>query len=217
MTNEFAVTSGSTATAIPGGIDPTQKKKSSKAWIAGAVIGPIVGLALIGALVWFLLRRRNRSTHTAPQQGGAAMATADPSHPPAGVGGFTDAKPQFAQQQQAQPFVPAPYNNQSAYAQQQGFAEAPLSPAPQYNAAGTPYVAPGSPPPQQQYAQDVKHSHVATRDGAAELSGGTSSVVQSGHVTSSHQAAELSGGPTHQGEGLFGGPSELGTSHNTVK
>ena len=31
----------------------------SKAWIAGAVVGPILGLALIGAALWFLRRRKN--------------------------------------------------------------------------------------------------------------------------------------------------------------
>jgi LPXTG-motif cell wall-anchored protein len=31
---------------------------TSKAWIAGAVIGPIVGVALVGLAVWFFRRKR---------------------------------------------------------------------------------------------------------------------------------------------------------------
>lgn len=41
----------------------------SKAWIAGAVVGPIVGIALVGAGVWFLLRRRKRGSEEMHEMG----------------------------------------------------------------------------------------------------------------------------------------------------
>lgn len=113
----------------------TKSKGTSKAWIAGAVVGPLLGLALIGAILFFLLRRR-KNHKNAPRQGGAVMAPTNPTHPPPGVGGFTDAKPQFVPQ----------YANQG----QQGYGDAPISPVPQYHPTN-------SPPP-----QDVKHGYMAT-------------------------------------------------------
>ncbi len=61
----------------------------SKAWIAGAVIGPIVGLALIGAIVYLLLRRRKNNRTVTGQTGSAYMGNI----PPNGVGGDMEAKP----------------------------------------------------------------------------------------------------------------------------
>jgi LPXTG-motif cell wall-anchored protein len=179
----------------------------SKAWIAGAVVGPIVGLALVGALFWFLLRRR-KNRGTTPQQGSATMTSVDPSQPPAGVGGFTDAKPQFAQPQQT-------YANQSALAAQQGYASLPLSPAPHYNDGATPYNAPGSPPPQQAYfGNDGKIEYTgAVLGGASELVGEAGGATSpSAHATTNGYTAEL-GGQLRQSEGpgLFG-PSELPTN-----
>lgn len=40
-------------------------KSSSKAWIAGAVIGVVAGLALIGAAIWFFRRRKNNAAPAA--------------------------------------------------------------------------------------------------------------------------------------------------------
>jgi hypothetical protein len=185
---------------------------SSKAWIAGAVIGPILGLVLVGAGVWLCLRRR-KNKRTVAQQGGAAMVTTDPSHPPAGVGGYTDAKPQFTQQHQPA-FVPDPYANQGAFAAQQGYADAPVSPATQYNSGAAPYNAPVSPPPQQDYyGNDVKHGYTgAPLGGASELGGGeTSGAVPATHNAPIHQAAELGGDSRQGGAGLFG-TSELPAS-----
>ncbi|OAG04029.1 uncharacterized protein CC84DRAFT_1261047 [Paraphaeosphaeria sporulosa] len=45
---------------------PQPTKPKSKAWIAGAVVGPIIGLALIGLLAWFLLVRRKKKTTPPP-------------------------------------------------------------------------------------------------------------------------------------------------------
>jgi hypothetical protein len=182
----------------------------SKAWIAGAVVGPILGLALIGALVWFFLRRR-KTKKLAPAQGGAAMASTNPTQPPPGVGGYTDAKPQFVPQQQPA-FNQDPYANQGAFAaqQHQAYSDAPTSPAPQYNAAGVPYNAPGSPPPgQEYYGNDVKRAYVGPADGAAEL-GGSSGSAPAAQASPTHQAAEL-GGDSRQpaGSAPYTGTSEL--------
>jgi LPXTG-motif cell wall-anchored protein len=161
----------------------------SKAWIAGAVVGPIVGLALVGALFWFLLRRR-KNRGTTPQQGSATMTSVDPSQPPAGA-------------------------NQSALAAQQGYASLPLSPAPHYNGGATPYNAPGSPPPQQAYfGNDGKIEYTgAVLGGASELVGEAGGATSpSAHATTNGYTAEL-GGQLRQSEGpgLFG-PSELPTN-----
>ncbi|KAM0818177.1 hypothetical protein AB5N19_03986 [Seiridium cardinale] len=53
-----AATQSQTAMPTP---DPSASSTSeSKAWIAGAVIGPIVGLAIIALIVWFLMRKKRR-------------------------------------------------------------------------------------------------------------------------------------------------------------
>jgi LPXTG-motif cell wall-anchored protein len=226
----------SPAFSVPQPNAPTNKKSgTSKAWIAGAVIGPLLGLALIGAIIFFVLRRRKNKKNIAPQQGGTAMMAVNTAQAPPGVGGYTDAKPQFTQQQQPtytapqqqqptyiapqqQPAYNDPYANQGAYAAQQGYNDAPLSPAPQYNTGAGPYNPPVSPPP-----QDVKHGYVgATMGGAAELggpSGGISPVPQAGpahqagpvpYAGPSYHAAEL-GGEARQGAG----PSELATNSNS--
>jgi LPXTG-motif cell wall-anchored protein len=150
----------SPAFSVPQPNAPTNKKSgTSKAWIAGAVIGPLLGLALIGAIIFFVLRRRKNKKNIAPQQGGTAMMAVNTAQAPPGVGGYTDAKPQFTQQQQPtytapqqqqptyiapqqQPAYNNPYANQGAYAAQQGYNDAPLSPAPQYNTGAGPYNPP---------------------------------------------------------------------------
>jgi hypothetical protein len=152
------------------------------------------------------------------------MASVDPSHPPAGVGGYTDAKPQFAPQQQAA-FTPDPYANQSSYAAQQNYTDAPVSPAPQYNTGaapyntGAPYNGPGSPPAQQSYhGSDVKQGYTgAPLNGASELGGPeTSGVAPAAHNASAHQAAEL-GGDSRQGGAETFGTSELPATAPTHK
>lgn len=133
------------------------------------MIGPIVGLALIGAAVFFLLRRRKNKASR-----GAAISQVDPSQPPAGVGGYTDAKPQFPQQ-----YNPDPYANQGAFqSQQQGYPQQPHSPNPQYNGA------PAQSPQQEYYANDPKQGHVQSPITATELNGDN---------TRSHNPAELGG------------------------
>lgn len=186
--NPTAAAGGSSSSSQP-------KKKSSKAWIAGVIIGPLIVLAIIGAIIFFLMRRK-KNRRTVAQSGGAAMAPLNSSQPPPGVGGYTDAKPQFTQQQQPQqPAYNDPYANQGAYGAQQGYNDAPISPAPQYN-------SPASPPP-----QDVKHGYMAPpMGGAAELGGPTSTAPV-------HQTAELGGDARHVGPG----PSELPSGNANQK
>lgn len=67
--------------------EPEEQKKESKAWIAGAVVGPIVGLALIGLVAFLLIRRRKNKKNLAPAAGGAAAPAAysgpqGPNSPP---------------------------------------------------------------------------------------------------------------------------------------
>ncbi|KAF2437900.1 hypothetical protein P171DRAFT_437514 [Karstenula rhodostoma CBS 690.94] len=71
-----SATSTPSPTPLP---EPTKPK--SKAWIAGAVVGPIVGLALVGLLAWFLLSRRNKKT--APPPPPMQQHYGSPTQPPA--------------------------------------------------------------------------------------------------------------------------------------
>lgn len=45
-------------------------ESSSRAWIAGAVVGPIVALASLAGLVWCIVRKRARHTGEAGEAGG---------------------------------------------------------------------------------------------------------------------------------------------------
>ncbi|KAF9690619.1 hypothetical protein EKO04_011383 [Ascochyta lentis] len=190
------------STANTGPTQPAEVKTGSKTWIAGAVAGPVLGLALVGLGVWFFLSRKKK-TAPAPQHGTALMAPFDPSQPPADVGGYTDAKPQFAPSQPSYYNPPNP-NAQQGYLQQ-GYPSAPqMLPGSQsaYNAtANLPF--PGT------YTHDTKFENAS---GAAELDGKTSgnAAVSPGSPFRDHEltseAAELSGGDTRpHGEGLSGG------------
>ncbi len=64
---------------------------ASKAWIIGNVIGPIVDSALIGAIVYLLLRCRAKSYTASSQTGSAYMGDMMQPH---GVGGDVEAKPE---------------------------------------------------------------------------------------------------------------------------
>jgi hypothetical protein len=166
----------------------------------------------------------------APQQGGAAMASVNPSQPPAGVGGYTDAKPQFVPQQQQQALTPDPYANQGAFSAQQNYADAPVSPntqyhagSPQYstapapyNAGAAPYNGPISPPPQQTfYGNDVKQGYQGVPlSEASELGGGTSGPAPVAHSAPAHHAAELGGLSNQSGAGTLATPELPGTALN---
>ncbi|KAF2666097.1 hypothetical protein BT63DRAFT_427892 [Microthyrium microscopicum] len=67
--SESQASTGSSPTSTSGGT--TQNKSSgSKAWIAGAVVGPIVGLALLVGLIFFCMRRnkKKKAVAAAPTQ-----------------------------------------------------------------------------------------------------------------------------------------------------
>ncbi|KAM3505029.1 hypothetical protein MY11210_008129 [Beauveria gryllotalpidicola] len=83
-------TSPSTTTRSSGATSPASSSSGgpSKVWIAGAVVGPLVGLALLGFAFWFLRRRSAKNkgvgagagtgTGTAPQEiGGGYERPAD--------------------------------------------------------------------------------------------------------------------------------------------
>lgn len=143
------------------------------------------------------------------------MATTDPTHAPAGVGGYTDAKPQFPQQQQPG-FNQDPYASQGAYTAQQGYSDAPVSPVPQYNAGAAPYNAPGNAPQQTYYGADVKSAYTGEpHNGASELVG-ESNGASAAHAAPQQPTAELGGESRGSGAGLFG-PSELPTTQPNVK
>ncbi|KAH7382536.1 hypothetical protein DE146DRAFT_636700 [Phaeosphaeria sp. MPI-PUGE-AT-0046c] len=112
-------TSTSTPTLLSSSDTDTSSSsssKKSKAWIAGAVIGPLVGLALIGLAAFFLIRRKKNAGHN------QEFVPATGSMPPAGATAY--------QANQAQ----GPYPNNPASPQppqyypnmQQNVAAAPL-------------------------------------------------------------------------------------------
>jgi hypothetical protein len=136
------------------------------------------------------------------------MASVDPSHPPAGVGGYTA-------------FTPDPYANQGALSAQQNYADPSVSPNPQYHAgspqyaiAPAPYNVPVSPSPQQAfYGNDVKQGYQGLPlGGASELGGETSGAAPVTHSAPAHQAAELVGHSNHCGTVPFTSSEHPGTA-----
>jgi LPXTG-motif cell wall-anchored protein len=174
-----------TSTPAPSSTSQSKKKSKSKAWIAGAVVGPILGIALIAGLIFFFMRRKKNKNNALPQSGTAVMG------PPPGV---TDAKPQmatntgFAQQ-------PSPGFNPHESYNQQGYV--PTSPAPQYS---QPFPPPAQDPSQAGYAgaytPDNKQAYNAgaapSQPLAAELGGASTS----GPAAGQSYTAELSGDGT---------------------
>ena len=156
----------STTSIVP--VQTTEPNSGSKAWIAGAVAGPVLGLALIGAGVWLFLRRKKKAAQPT-QHGVAATSHIDLSQPPAGVGGYTDSKPQY---QPVQHIYPSPAQSQ-AYPQQGGFSPPQVSPAPQYGFSPPQNATPS--PSMGSYAHDAKYEFNRGAD-TAEL-GGSSTIV----------------------------------------
>ncbi|UPX20720.1 uncharacterized protein EKO05_0010945 [Ascochyta rabiei] len=163
--------SGDNAPANPTLIpQATKKKSSSKAWIAGVVVGPIIGLALIGFLAWFCIRRRKRSNTTAtaaapppstynthPQPVAPTGPASPPQYYPPPMQqtqaastvpfGVADAKYTPQSPTSPVPSPPATYGTQPQWPQQGGHA-GPGQPV--YNAP-SPSM---SPPPQGAYAEN---------------------------------------------------------------
>ncbi|KAK7190521.1 hypothetical protein DPSP01_005256 [Paraphaeosphaeria sporulosa] len=175
------------------GASGSKSSSDSKAWIAGAVVGPIVGIALIAIVVFLLMRRRKKNKQAnVPQAGGAAIG------PPGVQQHYNEAKPQPTAPSygQSPPGVNDTYNQQTY--PPQGYVQQPTSPAPQYQQQ---YPVPNSSPPQQQpygapispvqhqqsaYAtQDAKFGYTAQQPqhpNAAEL-GGVGSPVGGQHTS----------------------------------
>lgn len=118
-------------------------KKESKAWIAGAVVGPLVGLALIGFGVFFFMRRKkNNSSIVAPATGSVGPAptayqqNSYPSDPNAPPGYYP---PMQQQNAGAAGFVPVGVQKQDGY---YGQPQSPMTQGSQSPNPQSPYGAP---------------------------------------------------------------------------
>ncbi|PSN65316.1 hypothetical protein BS50DRAFT_55537 [Corynespora cassiicola Philippines] len=168
---------------------PSANKGSSKVWIAGAVAGPVVGIAIVAAIVFFVLRRRRRAQQT---QHGVSVVSG--SQAPTGVSQFGEAKPQFIQHtsygQPSPGYNPNDPYNQQTYSTPPPVSPVPTSPAPQY-------TAPYSPPSQGAYAPEKQpHFQEPSHPEVAEL-GGASSTTAVSAAPPAH-TAELSGDTTQR-------------------
>ncbi|KAF2872880.1 hypothetical protein BDV95DRAFT_359223 [Massariosphaeria phaeospora] len=157
----------------PGSPEPTGKQKS-KVWIAGAVAGPVGGLLIIGAIVFFLMRHKKNNAPAGPPTVGTVGSTLFQQH--------TDTKPVFIQH--GAYVQPSPgHNPNNPYDQQNPNQQ----PAPQY---GAPY----SPPLEGSFAPDKQlQHHTRHQSGAVELATGANSTTS----VPTH-AAELAGEITRQ-------------------
>lgn len=72
------ITAPPTGLPAPTGTPQPSTGGGSKAWIAGAVVGPLLGLALIGFVVFFLMRRRKAANEN-HNMAVASDAKPDPS------------------------------------------------------------------------------------------------------------------------------------------
>lgn len=172
-------TSSSTSGPTVVAPDPVPEKKS-KAWIAGAVVGPLLGLALIGAGIFFCLRRKNKNK-TAPATGSVGPAPdayqkntygAGPNSPPqyyapmeqnAGTPGFVPVgvakqdnyQPLSPMQQGSpQPGMQAPYGAPPHQWQQPAYGQSSPNGTPQPpHAQPAPYMA------ERHFSSELEGSH----------------------------------------------------------
>jgi cytoskeletal protein RodZ len=168
-----------------------KKKKKSKAWIAGAVVGPVVGLAVIYAFIKALFRRK-KSDLTPPVYPMSAQEPSQPQHlpsaalAPTGVQQYTEAKPVFSPQATGYNQSVGAFNPHESY---NSHTQQPISPITQSTA---PFDASRGAPPYGMSTQDARHVYQhptpdIVQPNAAELG------VASGPATS-----ELPGHhPTH--------------------
>lgn len=169
-TTPSSTNSSPTATSTSPAPSPSTKK--SQAWIAGAVIGPLIGFALLGALLFFLLRKKETPA-PAPQPQQA-----------------TDYKPGAAAYQQSA--ASPQYLPQNQYPQQgyQPGSPNPMTPAPQYQ-----HTPVGSPPPQEiQSSQYTQYNY----NGAVQEKMPVLVNQQVPGAESKPMAAELSGEQGHK-------------------
>lgn len=176
----------STSTGLPSPTPlpvnpPTSEKSESKVWIAGAVIGPVVGIAIIGLLAWiFLIKKKKKNAAAA---GGPPAMGAAESVPP-----YNPASPQQGyqpmQQNGAGGFVPFGVSENKHQSWMQPPPGSPMSSphpqpaAPYYDAVspntGTGYFPPpsASPPPQGN-TEYYKQPHMGTTQFTSELDAST--------------------------------------------
>lgn len=176
--------SSSTSPTSGGGVGGLDSNDSggggsgSKAWIAGAVVGPLVGLALLGLLAFFCLRRRKRNqSNTTPSHHGTAAAGGAAA---AGAGSYHHAN-------STAPHSPAPY-----YPPPMSHTSGTVSP--------TPYggMSPHQGWQNEQYAQQSAYGHSSSSPGSAYVQ-----PAQYDMGTYKHMAEQPQGQYPQQGQRPF--------------
>jgi hypothetical protein len=130
-----------------------KEKKGSNAWIAGAVVGPVAGLALIGAAIFIFMRRRGKKNTPAPS------AAADPAPAYPGPPDAQYQKPYLPMDQSQSPgFVPygvggIPSDQKQGYYPGPTSPQTPMSAYPQYAQPDGPQEVDGSTSAQQPVAE----------------------------------------------------------------
>ncbi|KAF2731662.1 hypothetical protein EJ04DRAFT_578958 [Polyplosphaeria fusca] len=146
-TSASSTSSPATTSATPTPTAASSQEKS-KAWIAGAVVGPIGGLALVGAIFWFcFVRRKKRASppppppvaQQPPHSNTPTYFTGSPQSPSSQPYGSPQA-------QQQGDFVPCGVTKHESW---QG-SQSPNQPASPYGPLSS------SPPPQQQQWQPMQ-------------------------------------------------------------
>ncbi|KAH7121175.1 hypothetical protein B0J11DRAFT_59100 [Dendryphion nanum] len=157
-----------------------EQKSKSKAWIAGVVIGPIAGIAIIGLIAWiFLIKKKKKNAAAAGAPPGVGGAEAAPPYNPASP---QQGYQQPMQQNGAGGFVPFGVSEQKHQSWMQPPPGSPLS-SPQTQHA-TPYFEPATPnggyyppptasPPPQTNTEYYKQPHVGTTQFTSELEAST--------------------------------------------
>jgi len=167
-TSTPTATGSSTGTAAKAGSEPTSpptqaaSSSPSQAWIAGAVVGPLAAVAILGALAFWLGKRKGKNSvvQPGPPDAGPLVEERAPFYPvPGGAGGAAasyyysghpDAKPGFVAHD-----APSPMSGSPSPATTYGYpqsAQGPYSPAVHYPGQ-FPGQQPGPPDYSAQYGQ----------------------------------------------------------------
>ncbi|KAK7217686.1 hypothetical protein V2G26_005689 [Clonostachys chloroleuca] len=136
ITQDTSTTTSSESTSTttnPSSTTTAPPKPSSQAWIAGPVIGSIVGAALIGALAWWILRRKRQQK--------TALNSDSPHSRGDGPFPTTSSPPPMSQSSPAQSY---------AYTHSQSFSENRKEPY--YPPQQFPATIENAPPPTSQYS-----------------------------------------------------------------